>query len=320
MLRLFLLILSLTVPLHAANIIDIRPGTHSTPLQDTINSLPKSGTYTVIRLAPGTYREKIHVPRETPPFKLLGSAEGKSRIVWSDNAETPDKQGHPIGTFRSSSVTIESDDFTAENITFENDHGPGVQAVALSIGGDRGVFRNCAFLGWQDTLLVRKKRQYFDQCRIVGSVDFIFGDATAFFDHCTIEVLDKGFITAASTAKESRFGFVFSHCKISAPGGKPFFLGRPWGPHSSVHFLNCEMPGEVRPEGWDNWRDPEKERTARYYEWRSSGPGSKSEERVKWSHQLDATTGKSLSRASTIFSGWDPKERENLEISSPSPP
>jgi len=320
MLRLLLLILPLSVSLQAANLIDIRPGTNSTPLRDTINSLTKGGTYTVIRLAPGTYREKIHVPRETPPFKLLGSAEGKTRIVWSDNAETPDKQGRPIGTFRSSSVTIESDDFTAENITFENDHGPGVQAVALSIGGDRAVFKNCEFLGWQDTLLIRKKRQYFDHCRIVGSVDFIFGDATAFFDHCSIEVLEKGYITAASTAKESKFGFVFSFCKISSPGGKPFFLGRPWQAHSSVHFLNCEMPEALRPEGWDNWRDPEKEKTARYYEWRSSGPGAKPDERVEWSHQLDDTSGSALSRASTVFSKWDPKKRGNLEITSPSPP
>lgn len=287
-------------------IIDIHPDQHSAPLQQAVNALPRDGSYTVIRLAPGTYREKIHVPKDTPPFKLLGESADTTRIVWDDSAETPDSKGKPIGTFRSPSVIIDSDDFAAENITFENDHGPGIQAVALSIGGDRGVFRNCRFLGWQDTLLLRRKRHYFDHCLIAGSVDFIFGDATAFFDHCTIDCREAGYITAASTPQESKFGFIFSHCTITASGGEPFVLGRPWRPHASVHFLNCDLPAELRPEGWDNWRNPKNEATARYGEWRNSGAGASPGKRVPWSRQLDDPAGRGRSRPWTVLSKWDP--------------
>ena len=286
-------------------VIEVRPiGTH--PIQKAIDSLDPSQAFTLIRLAPGTYREKIHIPKDRPPFKLLGESADTTRIVWNDSAESKDGRGQPMGTFRSASITIESNDFAAENLCFENDHGPGVQAVALSIGGDRGIFRHCRFLGWQDTLLLRKKRQYFDRCQIAGSVDFIFGDATAFFSRCQIDCRDAGFITAASTAGESNHGFVFSRCRITASGGQPFFLGRPWRPHASVHFLQCELPAELRREGWDNWRDPDNETTARFAEWRSSGPGATPEKRCAWSRQLDDPAGRGLSRPWTILSKWDP--------------
>ena len=171
---------------------------------------------------------------------------------------SPAPDGKPIGTFRTPSTTIDADDFTAENITFENSAGPVGQALAIRVDGDRAVFRNCRFLGWQDTILLNRGRQYFENCYIAGHVDFIFGAATAWFEKCHIHCLGDGYITAASTPVDQPFGFVFSNCKIT--GDKPetrTYLGRPWRIYASTIFLNTEMSDVVRPEGWNDWKKPE---------------------------------------------------------------
>src|SRR6266404_1180700 len=180
-----------------------------------------------------------------------------------------------IGTFRTPSTIIDADDFTVENITFENSAGPVGQALALRVDGDRVVFRNCRFLGWQDTILLNHGRQYFEGCYIAGHVDFIFGGATAFFERCHIHCLKDGYITAASTPDNQPFGFVFSNCEITGESGSVrTYLGRPWRPFASVVFLNTEMSATVRPVGWNNWSQPEREKTARYAEFNSTGPGA----------------------------------------------
>ena len=128
----------------------------------------------------------------------------------------PDKDGKPIGTFRTPSTTIDADDFTAENLTFENSAGPVGQALALRVDGDRAVFRNCRFLGHQDTILLNRGRQLFDRCYIEGTTDFIFGGATAWFEDCDIHCLKSSYITAAATPDFQPFGFVFHNCRITA--------------------------------------------------------------------------------------------------------
>ena len=128
--------------------------------------------------------------------------------------------GKPIGTFHTPSTTIDADDFTAENMTFENSAGPVGQALAIRVDGDRAIFRNCRFLGWQDTILLNRGRQYFENCTIAGHVDFIFGAATAWFEKCQIHCLRNGYITAASTPADQPFGFVFSHCNITGEAGR----------------------------------------------------------------------------------------------------
>ena len=122
--------------------------------------------------------------------------------------------------------------------------------------GDRASFRNCRFLGWQDTILLNRGRQYFEKCYIAGAVDFIFGAATAWFEKCHINCPGSGYITAASTPVDEPFGFVFANCKIT--GAKPdvkTFLGRPWRIYASTIYLNTEMSGVVRPEGWNDWKN-----------------------------------------------------------------
>ena len=153
----------------------------------------------VIHIAPGVYRELIYLQREKRFFKLVGENPTNTVLSFNLHAGITNAEGRPIGTFKTPSTTIDADDFTAENLTFENAAGPVGQALALRVDGDRAVFRNCRFLGWQDTILLNRGRQYFDNCDIVGHVDFIFGAATAWFENCRIHCLRDGYITAAST-------------------------------------------------------------------------------------------------------------------------
>ncbi len=187
----------------------------------------------VIHIKPGVYKELIYIQHEKRFFKLVGEDPEKTVLTFNLHANMTGLDGKPIGTFRTPSTVIDADDVTVENITFENSAGPVGQALAVRVEGDRVVFRNCRFLGWQDTIFINRGRQYFENCYITGHVDFIFGAATAFFERCHIHCLRDGYITAASTPDNQPYGFVFSHCKITGetPSVKTY-LGRPWRDYS----------------------------------------------------------------------------------------
>ena len=259
-------------------------------IQDAINAAPQRTSRDkpwVIAIKPGVYKELIYIQREKRFITLLGEDPTKTILTYNLNANLPGPDGKPIGTFRTASTFIDADDFTARNLTFENSAGPVGQALAIRIEGDRVSFHNCRFLGWQDTILANRGRHYFENCYIAGHVDFIFGGATAFFESCHIHCLRNGYITAASTPAEQEFGFVFSHCKITGetPEVKTY-LGRPWREFANTIFLNTEMSEVVRPVGWHNWDKPAREKTSRYAEFDSGGPGGKTPERVAWAKQL----------------------------------
>ena len=188
----------------------------------------------IIHIAPGTYKELIYIQREKSFFRLVGEDPTNTILSFNLYAGITNAEGKPIGTFKTPSTTIDADDFTAENLTFENSAGPIGQALAIRVDGDRAAFRNCRFLGWQDTILLNRGRQYFENCYICGHVDFIFGAATAWFEKCHIHCLRDGYITAASTPVDQPFGFVFSNCKITGePGVKTF--SRPSLAHLCQH-------------------------------------------------------------------------------------
>jgi pectinesterase len=281
-------------------------------VQSAIDSIPAGRRQRfVIEVKPGVYREKITLKAGGPPVSLIGEDAAKTVLTFNNNANLLDAAGNKLGTFASASVNILANDFTAQNITFENSAGPVGQALAISISGDRAVFERCRFLGWQDTILAKSGRQYFKDCYIAGHVDFIFGAATAFFDHCELHCLQGGAITAASTPMEQRFGFVFSHCKITAAPGKwKTILGRPWRPYAAVVFLNTEMPEQIAPKGWGNWKDPAREKTARYAEYGNSGPGANPEARVKWAKKLTAAEAANYTPEVVLAGtdGWNPKK------------
>src|SRR5436190_2331811 len=264
----------------------------------------------IIRIKPGTYKELIYVQREKRFFRFVGEDAARTILTYDLNANLKGLDGKPIGTFRTPSTQIDADDFTAENITFANSAGPVGQALALRVDGDRVTFRNCRFLGWQDTILLNRGRQYFENCYIEGHVDFIFGAATAFFERCHIHALKDGYLTAASTPDNQPFGFVFSHCRIT--GATPevkTYLGRPWRAYSAVTFLHTEMSAVVRPEGWHNWNFPEREQTARYAEYDSTGPGANPRARVKWARQLSRREADAITMQKVLggADGWNPK-------------
>jgi pectinesterase len=267
--------------------------------------------HSVIHIQPGVYKERIVVPSAKPFLTFRGDDPLTTIVTNNSHAGLPGPKG-PINTFATQTVFIQANDFTAENLTFENSAGNQGQAVALTVMGDRGIFRNCRFLGYQDTLLPQAGRQYFDRCYIEGAVDFIFGGSAAWFDRCTIHVTANGYITAANTTRDQTYGYVFDHAKITGAPNVKTFLGRPWRPWSATVFLSAEMSDAIRPEGWDNWSDPAREKTVRYAEYRSSGPGASASARVPWARRLtDAeAAGFTLEKVLAGLDGWNPKTGE----------
>ena len=294
-------------------------GTH-TSVQAAVDSAPANLTKPfVILIKPGVYREHLVVTKERPNLKLLGEPTEVERTIITGglNVKTPTADGKTVSTRDSSTVLVQAANFTAENITFENTttREDRVQALAMYVEADRAVFRNCRFLGWQDTLRADAPRggvgrQYFSNCYIEGYVDFIYAAGTAVFDRCHIHAKADGYITAASTPETAPFGYVFLDCKVTAGPAveKGFFLGRPWRPFAATAFIRCELPAQVRPEGWDNWGKVENERTARYAEYQCTGPGANPAGRAKWSRQLTDVEVAKMSVANILggSDGWIP--------------
>ncbi|MCP5545633.1 MAG: pectin esterase [Akkermansiaceae bacterium] len=242
----------------------------------------------LILVKPGVYEERVYVQRERGNIVLHGEDPETTIIRHHMHANMPGPDGKPIGTFATATVQIDGDGMILENLTLENSAGPVGQALALRADGDRLIFSNCRFLGWQDTVLVNRGRQYFKNCRIEGHVDFIFGAATSYFDHCEIHCRKDGYITAASTPEGTEYGMVFADCEITGEPDVKTWLGRPWRDHARTVFLRTAMSGVVRPEGWHNWGRPDAEKTAFYAEFKSTGTGAAAGKRVGWSKQLDA--------------------------------
>jgi pectinesterase len=264
----------------------------------------------VIFIKNGTYREKLVVPSQKTNITLLGESREGVIITYGDYSGDADKHS----TYTSATVRVEGNDFTAENITFENSAGRVGQAVGLHVEGDRATFRNCRLLGNQDTLFlaIENSRQYYQNCYIEGTTDFIFGAATAVFDNCIIHSKANSYITAASTWPRQPFGLVFLNCKLTAaPEATKVYLGRPWRPNARTVFLHTEMGAHIRPEGWENWGKVSNEATAYYAEFSSTGPGASPAGRVHWSHQLTAKEARRYT-LKTIFGGpsaWEPASK-----------
>jgi pectinesterase len=255
----------------------------TTTVQQAIDRVPEYNTHRfVIHIRPGTYKEQIKILQTKPFITLQGDDALKTTLTFNLSAKTSGD------TRLSYTAYLGGSDFRAQNITFENTYGVGSQAVAAYVNTDRAIFRNCRFLGWQDTLFAHGGRQYYQDCYIEGHVDFIFGNATAVFENCTIHSKGPGYVTAPWALTAEPNGFVFLDCKLTGGADAKSYLGRPWRPYGRVVFINCWMDAHIKPEGWDNWRDPAREKTARFAEYRSTGPGANPSARVPWSRQLNA--------------------------------
>lgn len=260
-------------------------------VQEAINSVPLlKQEETKIYIKNGVYKEKLDLPKDKINVTLMGEDKAKTILTYDDYASKKNEAGANIGTSGSYSFAVGGDNFKAENITFENSSGPVGQAVAVRIDGDKIIFNNCNFLGFQDTLYTRAdgSRQYYKNCYIEGTTDFIFGASTAVFEGCEIFSKEGGhYITAASTSLNVPYGYVFLNCKLTTNAAKgTVHLGRPWRNDAKTVFIKCEMAEHINPLGWSNWGKPEAEKTTFYAEYQCTGKGADRSSRVDWSHTI----------------------------------
>lgn len=276
-------------------------------LQEAIESARAFMDYTVtIYVKNGVYKEKVIVPSWVENIDIIGEDRDKTIITYDDHANI-----NKMGTFRTYTVKVEGSDITFKNLTIENNAAQLGQAVALHTEGDRLKFINCRILGNQDTIYTGAKftRLYFKDCYIDGTTDFIFGPSTALFEDCIIRSKRNSYVTAASTPKEAKYGYVFKHCKLTAePGVDKVYLGRPWRPYAYTLFIECELGKHIVLAGWHNWGKQSNEETARYMEYKNTGEGANASERVAWSKQLTKKEAEAVT-VDAIFrtqSDWNP--------------
>ncbi len=234
----------------------------------------------------GIYKEKIKLHEWNTNLHLIGESKENTIITFNDYF---DKIG--VGrnsTFYTYAMLVEANDVVLKNLTIENSSGQVRQAIALSVTSTHVAVINCKLLGHQDTLYASGiGKQYYKDCYIDGTTDFIFGSATAYFENCEIHSKSDSFITASSTPKGVEFGFVFNKCKLTANDSiSKVYLGRPWRIYGKTVFMNSNFGKHILPEGWNNWSKPEAEMGTFYAEFQNNGEGSKVESRIKWSHQL----------------------------------
>jgi pectinesterase len=232
----------------------------------------------------GVYNEKIEVPATNTDVVFIGEDVEKTIIVFNDYSG---RGKHT--TFTSYTAKISGNRFRAENITFSNNAGRVGQALALYVDADKAVFKNCRFLGNQDTIFAAGEtaRQYFVDCYIEGTTDFIFGPATAVFQNCTVKAKTNSYITAASTTAGKKYGYVFLDCKIVVDTSvTKLYLGRPWRAAAKTAFIRCELPKEIAAEGWNNWGNAANESTTLYAEHKNTGAGADTKARTVWIKKL----------------------------------
>ena len=297
-------------------------------VQEAIDAAPdyEHARITTILIREGVYREMVTIPHNKFRLKITGAGADKTVLSWGKFAEQRwPASGERVGTSGSAGVYIHSSYVTFEDITFENTAGEGKeigQAVAVFTDGDFLFFHRCRFLGNQDTLYTYGrfgkeggvKRNYFLECYIEGTTDFIFGPSIAYFERCTLQSKKNSYVTAASTLPGQTYGYVFKDCRLTAdPGIDRCYLGRPWGAYAKTVFIGCEMGAHILPEGWHDWEKPGKPDTRKnsyYAEYGSTGPGARGP-RAKWAHTLTRRQAERYSFEKVMYQQqdgivWDP--------------
>lgn len=261
-----------------------------TSIQEAINS-SKAFPYqrVIIMIKNGTYKEKVKVHAWNPHVSLIGEDKEKTIITYDDHFRKIDLGRN--STFHTATLLVEGNNFYATNLTIQNTAGDVGQAIALSVNADKVMIENCNIKGNQDTLYTSGdgSRQYYKNCYIEGTTDFIFGSATALFENCTIHSKADSYITAASTPEGLPFGYVFMNCNLTAEAHiNKVYLGRPWRKYARTVFIGSNMGDHILPEGWSAWSG-ETDNHAFYAEYNCLGEGFKPKKRISWSHQLAAS-------------------------------
>ena len=297
-------------------------------VQEAINACPDYSHLEITRILikAGTYKEMVSIPHTKFRLYIKGEGADDTLITYDKYAKAlwPGRD-IAVGTSGSASIYIHASYITFEDIAFENSAGEGReigQAVAVFTDGDFLFFNRCRFIGNQDTLYTYGrygkfggiKRNYFKDCYIEGTTDFIFGTSIAYFEGCTIHSRKNSYVTAASTLQGQKYGYVFVNCTLTADEGiDKCYLGRPWGAYAKTVFINCELGKHILPDGWHDWEKEGKPNTRKnsyYAEYGSTGPGARGP-RVKWAHTLKSRDLKEYTFEKVMYQSqdaivWDP--------------
>ncbi|KAK6162537.1 hypothetical protein DH2020_002378 [Rehmannia glutinosa] len=243
----------------------------------------------VIYVKQGTYRENVEIGSSLTNIMLLGDGIGRTIITGSRSVDGGST------TFKSATVAVVGDGFIARGITFRNTAGArNHQAVALRSGSDLSVFYQCSFEGYQDTLFVHSERQFYRDCDIYGTVDFIFGNAAVVLQNCNIYPRNPPNRTNTITAQgrtdpNQNTGISIHNCRVTAaPDLRPVqgsvrtYLGRPWKEYSRTVFMKTNLDSLINPAGWMPWSGNFALNTLYYGEYANTGPGSSTANRVNW--------------------------------------
>lgn len=275
-----------------ADIIVAKDGTGTVKtIAEAIKKVPEhSSRRIVIYIKAGVYdEENLKVGKKKTNVMIIGDGKGKTVI----------SGGRSVGqftTFHTASFAATGTGFIAKDITFQNTAGPGKhQAVALRIGADHGVIYHCQIIGYQDTLYVHSQRQFYRECDIYGTVDFIFGNAAVVIQKCNIYARkpmanQKNTITAQNRKDPNQNTGISIHASNilatsdleASKGSIPTFLGRPWKMYSRTVYMVCNMGDHIHPRGWLEWNGNFALSTLYYGEYMNTGPGAGLAQRVKW--------------------------------------
>lgn len=284
---------------------DLESEQYSSTIQAAVDSAPDySAQRFIIYIKAGVYKEIVRIPPSKTNLMFVGDGMDRTIVTGSLSAQIPG-----VGTHGSATVGVFADGFVARDIGFENTAGPEMyQAVALRVDSDLSAFERCAFLGHQDTLYAHALRQFYQNCRIEGTVDFIFGNAAAVFHNCSILVRPRPVPSNLSEANPitahgrldpgQTTGFVFENCSVDGTkeymaefSGNPkmhkAYLGRPWKLYSRTIFMRSYMGPVIQPDGWLPWDGAFALDTLYYGEFENYGAGAGNvSARVPWSNEI----------------------------------
>ncbi|KAL3623981.1 hypothetical protein CASFOL_032797 [Castilleja foliolosa] len=262
-----------------------------TTINEALEKIPKNGNTTfVLYIKEGVYKEKVVINSSLTHLLVIGDGPTKTKITGKLNYIDG------TNTYQTATVAVQADHFTAKNIGFENSAGAEKhQAVALRVSADLALFFNCQMDGYQDTLYAHTYRQFYKDCVISGTIDFIFGDSAAVFQGCTLVVRkplsNQNCIVTAQGRKDLRqpTGLILQNCSFVAdPEYKPVqntnkaYLGRPWKEFSRTVIMESFIDDLIQPEGWLPWNETFALDTLFYTEFNNRGPGASKVDRVKW--------------------------------------
>lgn len=267
-----------------------------TRIMDAIQAAPSHSTNRfVIYVKKGVYNENVEIKRKMTNIMMYG--DGMDVTIITGNRSVIDGWT----TYRSATFAVTGAGFIARDMTFQNTAGPDKhQAVAFRSDSDLSALYRCAFRGYQDTLYAHANRQFYRECTITGTVDFMFGDGIAMFQNCQIQARkglpnQKNTITAQGRKDPSEnTGFSLQFCNITGDSSLATtntsanstatytYLGRPWKAYSRTIIMESYISGVIRPEGWLEWNGTVSLDTLYYAEYMNSGPGASLASRVKW--------------------------------------